>query len=376
LRSINFCLIVLLVLAIGYTVVVAKPILLPLLLAFLMTLVLSPVQRLLVKFKFPGPLAAAFTVFLLLGATVAGLNSLAMPAAEWGDTLDLENAEKQIRELFAPVQKLQEGLSDAARKVDAIADGESLNTENSTGEAENGKGKGESTGLKSSGGDAENSGENEKKPEPVSVVIKERPESELIIYAQSFGLHFIATLLLIFFFLAYGTVFQKRLAESANTERLVKKITTEVSRFLFTISAINLALGACIALSMWILGMPNPLLWGVMGALSNFIPYLGAVAGSIVVFLVAAASFSEPGQVILVPLVYFGLTALEGNVINPMVIGRRFALNPIIVVIWFMCWGAVWGIAGRLVATPTLMVFKIVCANVPGLSRIDSGISP
>ena len=91
--------------------------------------------------------------------------------------------------------------------------------------------------------------------------------------------------------------------------------------------------------------------------------------------VVAIVTFSTPAEALLVPMVYFALTALEGNVVTPVLIGRRFALNPIIVVVWFIAWGAMWGLPGLLIATPTLMACKIVCENIPELSRIDRVIS-
>jgi len=377
LQSILICLVGLLIIAAGYTIIVAKPILLPLVLALLITLILNPVQRLLVKAKIPTPIAAALVVIVLLVGTVFGMNSLSMPAAEWGKTLDLEYAEKQIKDLFAPVQEIQEGISNMARKVDAIADGEDNQKPNGEGDATDEQEKSSSDAVKvkvETNPDGSEGGVKEGNL-PVKVEIKEKTETEFLNFVQELGLHTMATLLLIYFFLAYGSKLHDRLSESEASTRLMKSLGSEVSRYLFTITAINVSLGICITLTMWLLGMPNPVLWGVMGALFNFIPYIGAIVGSVVVFLVAVVTFTEPGQAIVIPLVYFGLTALEGNVITPMIIGRRFALNPIMVVLWFMSWGAVWGVAGMLIATPTLMGVKIVCANIPSLKRVDRIIS-
>lgn len=324
--------------------------------AILITLILSPVHRALCKLRLPEPLAAAVLMFVVLAGLGVGIANLASPAVEWGTTLDLEYAEERVREVFLPVKEVQESLENVAEKVDSIGDSE-----------------GETKGTDDS---SEIDPEGEKKAnKPVEVEITERPTSGIIAMAQGFGTHAVATLLLVFFLLAFGRLIYTKLSETKGTATLVESLGHDVSAYLFTITAINAGLGACIAVAMWWFEMPNPVLWGLMGCLFNFVPYLGALAGTAIVGVVALVTFSTPAEALLVPVVYFGLTALEGNVVTPMLIGRRFALNPIIVVVWFLAWGSIWGLAGMIIATPTLMAFKIVCANVPELGQIDRLIS-
>ncbi|MEX2580277.1 MAG: AI-2E family transporter [Verrucomicrobiales bacterium] len=415
LRSIRFCLVLLLLLAAGYTVIYAKPVLLPLLLALLLTLVLRPFQWALCAIRLPAPLAAALIVGALLAGTVAGASYLAGPAATWLSTLEQEYAERKIKEFFAPVKDVRKGLKDVAKKVDSLTEEEEEEEEDEKEEgdeeedspadrlepeddAENGTA--EATGLEaeptstgdSSSEDAstedastedastedastEENGEKEKKKEPVEVEIRERTASTVMEYLQSFGVHAVATMLLIFFFLAYGDVLHHRLAETKGTADVFESVRRDVSVYLFTVTSINVVLGTCVALAMWWLEMPNPMLWGVMATLLNFIPYLGALTGTVVVGLAAIVNFPTSAEALLIPAVYLGLTSLEGNVATPMIIGHRFSLNPIVVVVWFLSWGAMWGIPGMLIATPTLMGFKIVCSKLPALSRLDRAIT-
>src|SRR5687767_2086986 len=98
--------------------------------------------------------------------------------------------------------------------------------------------------------------------------------------------------------------------------------------------------------------MPNPVLWGVMAGCFNFIPYLGAITSAIVVTLVASITFDQMGHIILVPVVFATLTALEGMIITPTILGKRLSLNPVAIFIWLLLWGWLWGIPGTLLAVP------------------------
>ncbi|MEZ5326787.1 MAG: AI-2E family transporter [Verrucomicrobiales bacterium] len=362
-----------------YAIYHAKPVLLPLVLSLLLTMVLKPAQRTLCKFRMPGPVAAAVVVMCLLAALFTGGNQLAGPASEWMDTIDVRSVESRFAAMFAPIQEMQKDLNEVVKKVDAMTDAPAAEEENDgarvpeASRATSAQGADDTTGGEAGANSVTVTVDAGKKP--MAVEISERPVSALLRYVQNFGVYAVATLLLIFFFLGFGETMHRRLSEDDGTANLIKSVSTDVSAYLFTITAINAALGVSIGCAMWLMGMPNPVLWGVMGALLNFVPYLGAIAGSVVVFLVAVASFDEPTVVFAVPVVYFGLTAIEGNVVTPMIIGKRFTLNPIVVALWFMSWGAIWGVPGMLIATPTLMAFKIVCANFPALDRVDRVIS-
>jgi predicted PurR-regulated permease PerM len=121
---------------------------------------------------------------------------------------------------------------------------------------------------------------------------------------------------------------------------------------------------------MFLLGMPNPVLWGVMAGSLNFIPYLGAITSATILTLVALLTFEEVGRAVVVPLVFVVLTSLEGLIVTPTVVGRRLSLNPVAIFIWLIFWGWLWGIAGTLLAVPLLAVLKIVCDHVKPLAAV------
>lgn len=115
---------------------------------------------------------------------------------------------------------------------------------------------------------------------------------------------------------------------------------------------INSGLGLAIGVAMYFIGMPSPVLWGVMAGLLEYIPYFGATVGISVVTLVAIFTFDNLGHALLVPAIYFGSVAVEANLIVPMVLGRRLTLNPVVVFTGLIFWEWMWGIIGILLAVP------------------------
>src|SRR5690606_28930507 len=127
---------------------------------------------------------------------------------------------------------------------------------------------------------------------------------------------------------------------------------------LLAISLINAGLGAVVAAVMWAIGMPNPLLWGVMAALLNYVPYVGALVGLAVVAVVALVSFDSAGTALLVPALYFACTTIEGQFVTPMLLGKRFEMNPVMVFLSIATWGWLWGVPGALMAVPLLVSLR------------------
>lgn len=196
-------------------------------------------------------------------------------------------------------------------------------------------------------------------------------------WARGFAGNAVVTLVLLFFLLAFGETLLLRLSKvlpDADPGRraiaVAGQIERTISTYLFSITIINAGLGAAVGGAMWLLGQPNPLFWGVMAALLNFIPYFGPLTGCLALVL-AALMDAETGWHILLPaLVYLGLHGIESNFITPAILGRRLTLNPLLVFVALVFWGWLWGVAGALMAVPILMTFKIVCDHVPPLAPV------
>jgi predicted PurR-regulated permease PerM len=153
---------------------------------------------------------------------------------------------------------------------------------------------------------------------------------------------------------------------------IARRVQSDMSRYLAAVTLINLSLGAAVALSMHLLEMPNPLLWGTMVAILNFAPYIGALVSAAVLSLAALATFPDIATALTVPGTFLVLTVLEGQVITPAVLGRRMALSPAIVFISVIIWGWLWGIAGALMAVPIATSLKVICDHSPALGLFGS----
>lgn len=185
------------------------------------------------------------------------------------------------------------------------------------------------------------------------------------------------TLILSLFLLASGDMVYEKIIRVLPTMsdkkaalRVVHDIESSISRYLLTVTVINACLGVAIGIAMWLLGMPNPLLWGLAAMTFNYLPYVGAVAGILLVGVVSLLTFDTVGQAALVPAVYFLLTAIEGNLITPYVVGRRLELNTVAIFVGVAFWGWVWGLAGVLIAVPFLVALKRLGDHLPSWSAL------
>ena len=373
------------VLAVGYTTFLIRPALLPIIIALLLTLIFKPVQRRLQSWlRFPAPLAALVVILGTLAVGVVGIASLTQPVIGYIEQLRGEEVQDRISKVFKPISDAKQEITEVAAEVRDFADTplESPPGTTVTESTEKGGDSKVSVDVQTEQGNlaVESSAsqvdiESTSPPMKVEISNTEDPASSIYTLASHLTFDLLAITVLLFFFLAYGDTMIKRMAEVDGASKLMEELSQDVSHYLFSITAINLCLGFAIGIAMWILGMPNPILWGVMAALFNYIPYIGAIAGTGIVFIVATATFEQTHQTIPVALAYYGLTAIEGNFITPALIGRKFTINPIIVFAWVFCWGIMWGVPGMLIGLPLLMVFRIVCAKLPSLERLERVIS-
>jgi predicted PurR-regulated permease PerM len=151
-----------------------------------------------------------------------------------------------------------------------------------------------------------------------------------------------------------------RRARRLNTRllRLAASISGDLSRYFATVTLISLGLGIATAAAMYWLGMPNPLLWGVVAFVLNYVPYAGPSVTLALLTIVAVVSFDDLGKPLAVAGSYLLLTTIEGQFVQPVVVGRRLDVNPLIVILclWFGGW--LWGIAGVALAVPLLVTAK------------------
>ena len=326
------------ILAFFYTLYFTRAFLLPIVLALLLTFLLRPAVRALKRIRIPEVAGAALVLILLLGVAGYGTVRVSRPAAEW-----MVNAPESLRRIelkLSHFRKLIEEASQAAEELKKIA---TLGTQNA-----------------------------------MEVEIKRPGFTDAVLTGtQEVLIKSSVMFILLYLLLASGDLFQRkliRLFSDENKKRQVQAITREVerkiSRYLLTVTIVNTLMGISLGVGMYLVGMPNPVLWGVMAGFLVFIPYLGPLIGVSIVSFVALLTFDSIERVLLVPAIYLSLETLQGQILTPMVLGFRLALNPVAIFIWLIFWGWIWGITGALLAVPMLTVFKIFCDSTKSLAPV------
>lgn len=187
------------------------------------------------------------------------------------------------------------------------------------------------------------------------------------------------TLVLALFLLASGTMFYEKIVQSfgrmsdkKRALRVVYDVEREISRYLLTIAIINAGLGVAIGTGLWIIGVPNAVVWGVMAALLNFLPYIGALTTMVVVGVIAVVSFDTLSFALLAPAYVLCCNIIEGQFLTPLILGRRLELNAVAIFIAVAFWSWLWGLVGALIAVPLLVVIKVFCDNFESLQSMGN----
>jgi predicted PurR-regulated permease PerM len=165
-------------------------------------------------------------------------------------------------------------------------------------------------------------------------------------------------------------------SHAAHVLEVIEAVRSEVGRYYATIALINLGLGVATGVAMTLLGMPNPILWGALAAVLNFIPYVGSATTLVILTVVAFVSFDGAGRAVAVAGTYLALTTIEGQIVQPLLLGQRLELNPIIVFLALWVAGWFWGVAGIVLAIPTLVALKVAAEHSPHGTPLLEFLSP
>ena len=318
--SIHGIFLIVLATALSYGQSVIVPIVAALITGFL----LGPLQQRLER-AVPSPLAAGILVILFLAAALGVLRLMIIPLEIWVDRLPeiwlaLKTQLENLRTLVLAVQ-------DAAEAVE------------------------ESAGI-------------EDQPDAVTI---DAPNllGTLAIGLPSLTAQFVLFFCVLFFFLAARTRLRIGLLSLCVNRRMRLKVArliqdweTHVSTYLGTIAAINVGLGLATAAVFYFIGAPNPMFWGAMAAMLNFIPYIGPAALTVVLIGVGLLS-DETGMVAYLPaLSFFILNAIEANIVTPSVLGKSLTIEPLLVIVSLAFWLWLWGPIGALLAVPLMLVIQ------------------
>lgn len=312
---------------------VGRDLLIPLVLGVLLALVLSGIVESLRRWRVPRALSA-LVLLLLIAVGIGGvLDAIWTPAQQW-----INNAPRVLR----TVERRLRPAQSVVQRIDAIAD--------------------RVTNIASPAG---------KDSAPQSAAAAPSVTAASVLantgwFAASIVMWLALTLLL----LAAGPGTLARMTatlavdwHAANVLRIIHAIRNEVGRYYATLAVINVGFGAVTALVMWLLGMPNPVLWGAIAGVLNFIPYLGCITTLVILSVVALVTFDHVTHTLLVGASFLILAAIEGHVVEPVFIGRRLDLNPIMVLVAVWMGGWIWGITGVVVALPMLVAAKVAASH-------------
>jgi predicted PurR-regulated permease PerM len=318
--------------AIGLLLYFAHFAFIPIALALLLALVLSGPVEALHGWRVPRSVSAAVLLIVTLGIFAALVNFLSAPAQQW-----FAAAPHTLRVIEKKIRPLEQIMG----RVDA---------------------------LRSSAGSIGSS--TRATPPPTLSAPEESAPFMLLDATRDAVLSSVTVIILTLFLLAGGPPMLARMTSafasdlnSAHILDVIEKVRREVGRFYVTTALINVGLGVATAVAMMWCGMPSPFLWGAMAGIFNFIPYVGATTTLIVLTLVAIVSYDGLGQVIAVAGSYLALATIEGQFVQPLLVGRRLRLNPMLVFLGLWFGGLFWGVAGIIMATPTLVALKVVAEN-------------
>jgi predicted PurR-regulated permease PerM len=318
----------------------AKPVIVPLLLAVVLALCLAPAVDSLVRLRIPRAVAAALVLVCVLVAFSALLNVTWTPARAW-----LDGAPQTMATIEAKVRPLQLLIS----KLDRI--GQSAR---------------HLTGAYQAHAQTAVAGE----PVPVTLSTEAMTIVPTLIATAAM------IVAIVYLLLGFGPEWISRLqlSHSAAMARsgvvLTRAIRMELSRYLASIALINVGVGLAVALLSRLCGLPNAMLWGTMAAILNFVPYFGPFCTLMILMAVGLVNLDNLTSVFMLGGGFLLITFFEGQIIQPLVLGRRLALNPMAVLLGMWLLWALWGVAGVVLAVPLLLTIKVLAAHVESLHSL------
>ena len=320
----------------------------PVALALLISLILSGPVEMLHDRRVPRSVSAAVIVAAILGLMVAMVNFMSEPAQQWFAAAP--HTVRLIERKIRPFEQLMARI------------GELRNSAGNIGSAPQPA---------------------QTAPAPAATAPQQSAPSTLLDGARAFALSCVTIIILTLFLLAGGPPMLARMTgalasdlKSAHILNVIEMVRSEVGRFYVTTALINVGLGVVTTLAMMLCGMPTPFLWGTMAAILNFIPYAGATTSLIVMTVVAIISFDGLGHAFAVAGSYLAIATVEGQFVQPLLVGRRLQLNPMLVFLALWFGGFFWGIAGIILATPTLVALKVVATHAAGGKQLLEFLSP
>jgi predicted PurR-regulated permease PerM len=317
----------------------AREIALPVVLAFILNLLLQPALRMLGQLHVPRMLGALLLISLFFGTIVAFGTALSGPAGTWAAKLPegVPRLQEHLSFLRAPIGAVRQFMLQAQGYVSG------------------------DTG--STGGESQ------------APFIGAGLWLAVFSGTRAFAGGFFETILVLFFLLISGDTFLRRLVEilphfgdKRRAIEISQQIDRDISAYLVTVTIMNAAVGFATALAMWLCGLGDPILWGAVAFLLNYVPILGPMIGVVTFVLAGLLTANTLWRALLPAALYLVIHLAEGETITPMLLARRFTLNPVLVILALIFWYWMWGVLGAILAVPMLAITKIICDRIRMLS--------
>lgn len=348
-RSIS--LVILVVLAVLYTLYLAQGIILPFVVAGVLNLLLQPAKRFLSgRLRLPGALSSLLLILALFGVVGVIAAGISLPASTWIARAPeaLPRLQEKLGPLKQPIEYAQKGLQQIEHMFDQAG--------------------------------AQTAPEGQ--PAPTAVTVRQPSnlgQVGLTVLAgtRAFVAELFTVLVILFFLLWAGDTLVRSLVEIMprfSDKRRIVEISSEIERnisgYLATITMMNAIVGVATGLATWACGLPDPLLWGTLAFLLNYIPILGPVSGIVILFVVGLFVYPVIWWAFLPAGIYLLIHLVEGETVTPMLVASRFTLNPVLVILSLFFWDFMWGVIGAFLAVPLLAICKILCDHVESLTPV------
>ena len=319
----------------------ARPVVLPVVLACALGMTLKPLIRWLSYCHIPPAISAAVVLCLLTAVIVVGFFQLGRPALTW-----MNEAPEHMTVLRQRVQRMFPRFARISQAATAV---------NNLGATEE-----------------------EQKIAPTVELKDSHGTSAFINWTGSLLAGMGETLVVLYLLLASGDLFLQKLVrvmptlhDKKSAVEISHEIQQNISNYLFSVSLINIGLGAVVSGGLYLMGVPNAVMWGMLVAILNFVPYFGPVAGIILLATVGLLTFDSLWKGLFPPAWYLLLHLFEANLITPVMLGRRFTLNPVASFVSLIFWTWLWGVPGALLSVPILVSINVVCSRIPTMSSVS-----
>lgn len=317
-------------LALPFVLSIGSVVFLPLVAALILTIILSPLADRLSSIGLPNFLASMLALLAFLGLLALALTAVLQPAISLFDSVPAMIA--QIDEHIGNLRGAFAWIADINRQL----------------------------------GSAYGGGE-------VREVVLASPTvlEQLAFATPTVLLELLLTMLMAFFMIEARTRMRRRLllerqevGASLKAARALREVQDRVAAYILTVGTINLGVGVVVALGAWALGLEAPVMWGGLATLLNFLPYIGPIAMIGLLTLFGLGSAESPIIGLIPAAAYLGLHTIEANVITPTVLGKRFTMNPVLILIALSYFGWIWGVAGALLSVPILLTLTALVEHL------------